>query len=223
MIAAILVSSMLSLGQLAVAPLAADSGPAGPRPLRVVAVEGVPPESAIRAEFMAGFDETLSAASLAIEQRDDGGEWKPAGTRPNRFAREDDPEVKDAWTLQVVVRAPPPFSAKRYNRQTKKTERHVAPDLRASRGMTLALLVLSPEAIAAGARAMPEHAAIVFPQAAAPAGVVRDAAEGFRFPWRDAGRAAASLSLELLHRRSGDFDDGVRCDLAPALRADSVR
>lgn len=203
-------------------PLAADAGPAGPRPLRVISVEGVPSESAVRAEFMAGFDETLSAGTIAIEQQGDGGEWQPAGTRPNRFSRSDDPDAKDAWTLQVVVRAPPPFSAKRYNPQTKKSERFVDPGLRASRGMTIALLVLSPEAIAAGARAMPEHAAFAFPQAAAPAGVLRSTAEGFRFPWRDAGRTAAALSLELLHRRSGDFAAGVRCDLSPALRADSV-
>lgn len=204
-------------------PLAAESGPAGPRPLRVVDVEGVPSDSTIRAEFMAGFDETLSAGTFAVEQRGGDGAWRPAGSRPNRFAREDDPEVKEAWSLQVVVRAPPPFSAKRYNRQTKKSERYVDPDLRASRGMTLALIVLSPEAIAAGARAMPEHAAFAFPQGAAPAGVVRNTAEGFRFPWRDSGRAAATLALELLHRRAGDLAEDVRCDLSPALRAESVR
>lgn len=208
---------------LAGTPLAAESGPAEPRPLRVVAVEGVPPDSVTRTEFMAGFDEALSAAAIPIEQPGAGGEWQPAGARPNRFARTDDPKAEDAWSLQVVVRAPPPFGAKRYNPRTKKSERYVDPGLRASRGMTVALLVLSPEAIVAGARAMPEHAAFAFPQATAPAGGERDATEGFRFPWREAGRAAATLSLELLHRRSGDFGDGIRCDLSPALRADVVR
>lgn len=223
MMMALLASSLLSLAQLVGTPLAADAGPQGPRPFRVVAVEGVPSDSLVRAEFMAGFDETLGAGAFAVEQRGDDGAWTPAGTRTNRFVRDDDPEAKDVWTLQVVVRAPPPYSARRYNRYTRRTERYVDPQLRASRGMTVALLVLSPEAIAAGARAMPEHAAFAFPQEVAPANVLRGTAEGFRFPWRDAGRAAATLALELLHRRAGDLAGGVRCALAPARRADSVR
>ncbi len=218
-----MIIELLAAAALAGTPLAAESGPQGPRTLRVVSVEGVPADSTIRAGFMAGFDEAISAGTLAVEQRERDGAWRPAGTRPDRFAREDDPEAADAWTLQVVVRAPPPFSAKRRNRYTGKYERFVDPHLRASRGMTVALLVLSPEAIAAGARAMPEHAAIVFPQGVAPTGVLRNTAEGFRFPWRDAGRATALLALDLLHHRAGDFPADVRCDLSPALRAESAR
>ena len=220
---AALITAILVATPFAAAPANAGAGPQGPRALRLVAVEGVPSDAATHAEFMAGFDEALSAATLAIETRAPAGAWRPGDTRPNRFVLTDDPKAEDAWTLQVVVRAPPPFSAKRRNRITGKYERFVDPDLRASRGMTLAVTTLSPEAVAAGARVAPEHLAFAFPQAVAPAGVVRNAAEGFRFPWRDAGRAAATLALELLHHRSGDLDEAARCDLSPALRAGSVR
>jgi hypothetical protein len=94
---------------------------------------------------------------------------------------------------------------------------------RASRGMTLAVIALSPEAIAAGARAMPEHLAFSFLPADAPAGAGAAGATGYLFPWREAGRASALLALELLHTRSGDLPDGARCDIAPAQRASSLR
>lgn len=208
---------------LAATPLAADSGPAGPHALRLSPVEGVPSDPAIRAEFMAGFDEALAAATIPVETRATTGEWRPGAGRPNRFVLAGDAKAEDAWSLQVVVRAPPPFSAKRYNRQTKKSERYVNPDLRASRGMTLAITVSPPESIARGARGAPEHFAFAFPQAEAPAGVVRNTSEGFKFPWRDAGRVAATLALEWLHRSSGDLDEAARCDVSPAARAAVVR
>ena len=218
-----MIARILFLTLLAASPLAAHAGPPEARPLRVVPLEGVPSDATIRAEFMAGFEQALTAETFDVEVRDAAGEWRPDGNRPNRFVRTDDPKADRAWTLQVVVRAPPPFSAKRYNRATKKTERHVNPDLRASRGMTLAITTLSPEAITAGARVAPEQLAFAFPQERAPAGVVGNAAEGFRFPWRDAGRAAAMLSLELLHRNGGDLGEATRADLTPATRAGTVR
>jgi len=220
-----MVPALLTAAVLAVTPLAADSGLAGPRALRLLAVEGVPSDSTIRAEFMAGFDEALAAETMPVETRDAAGEWRPDVARPNRFrlAADADPGAGDAWTLQVVVRAPPPFSATRRNRRTNREERYVEPRLRVSRGMTLAVGVLSPEAAKAGERLAPEHLAFAFPQEAAPAGVVRHTAEGFRFPWREAGRVAATLALELLHRRAGDLGADARGDVSPAMRAGNVR
>lgn len=206
----------------AVTPLAADAAPAGPHRVQLAAVEGVPPDSTIHAEFLAGFDEVFSGDEFAIESRGAGG-GAVAAPRPNRFVREDDPKAEGLWSLQVVVRAPPPFAAKRTNRSTKKPERRTDPSLRSSRGMTVALVVLSPEAVAAGARPLPEHFAFAFPQAVAPAQVVDNTPRGFVFPWREAGRATAKLALELLHHRSGDLAEGVRCDLSPAIRASAVR
>lgn len=218
-----MISEIIFATVLAVTPLAADSPPTGPRALRLLSVEGVPSETAIRAEFMAGFNETLAAETFMIETRDGAGAWRQAGVRGNRFRLADDARPEDAWTLQVVVRAPPPFSARRRNRVSGKYERFVDPHLRASRGMTLAVTTISPEAARAGARVAPEHLAFAFPQGEAPAGVVSRAAEGFRFPWRDAGRVAATLALERLHRSGGDLGEDTRCDLTPAVRADATR
>jgi len=218
-----MISAILFATVLAVTPLATDSGSAGPRALRLLPLEGVPPQTAIQSEFMAGFNEALTAETFMIETRDAAGAWQQAGTRGNRFRLTDDPKAEDAWTLQVVVRAPPPFSAKRRNRFTGRDEQHVNPRLRASRGMMLAVTTLSPQAAMAGARVAPEHLAFAFPQGEAPAGVVRNTAEGFRFPWRNAGRVAATLALELLHRNGGDLDVDTRCDLAPAVRAEVTR
>lgn len=207
---------------LAITPLAADSTARAPRAVHVAGVEGVPTDSATTAEFLAGFDEALSAPEFAIVAPG-AGAGAPRANRPNRFVRVSVAGTEGAWSLQVIVRAPPPFTAKRINRATKKSERFVDPGLRASRGMTVALLVLSPEAVAAGARAAPRHEAFAFPQEAAPAQVVDLVPRGFRFPWREAGRVTAKLALEALHHRSGDLDEGLRCDLTPAIRAGAVR
>lgn len=223
MFAPMLLAAVLAAAPPAGPAPAAGKTPAEPRPARLLTVEGVPPDSALHAAFMAGFDEALAAATLAIEARDASGAWRPAGERASRFALVADPEAAGAWTLQAVVRAPPPFSAQRRDRRTNKLERVVDPDLRASRGMTVALLVLSPEAIAGGARAMPDHHAFAFPQEAAPATVLGRVPRGFRFPWHEAGRTVGTLALELLHRRAGDLGEDERCVLAPAVRVDAVR
>jgi hypothetical protein len=202
---------------------AADSAVARPRLVRLLGIEGVPADSAIGGEFQLGFQEVLATSSLALEQRDASGEWRAAGSRESRFRFTDDPQADDAWTILVVVRMPPPFSASRRNPHTNKTERYVDPSLRASRGMTAALLISSPQAVATGAHPEPAHVAFAFPQSVAPANVVGSAPGGFKFPWRQAGRTTALLAIELLHHRSGDLAETLRCDLSPALRADSDR
>ncbi len=197
------------------APAHAAAGPAA-RLVRLVALEGLPADSTAAAAFRAGFDATLAARELPLER------GEPLA---NRFAFTDDPRAEDTWSLQVTVGAPPPFSTARRNPRTGKRERWTSPDLRASRGMTLGMFVLSPEAIAAGARAMPERLAFTFPPAVAPARVVgaTGVPGGFVYPWREAGVATARLALELLHHRSGDLPDDARLALAPAERTAADR
>jgi hypothetical protein len=208
---------------LATTPLAADSTASAPRLVRLLTVEGVPPDTALHGEFMRGFDEALASPTLAVERRNGSGEWHAAEPFPNRFRFTADPAEEHAWTLQLVVGAPPPFASTRDNKHTHDRERHVDPKRRASRGMTVAILVLSPEAIAGGARAMPEHLAFFFPLSAAPSTRLDGVPTGYLFPWRDAGRTAATLALELLHHRSGDLPEEARCILSPAERAESTR
>ena len=212
----ILAFALFAAALLAGGPAAnAAAGPAT-RLVQLVPLEGLPADSAAAAAFQAGFDEAFAARELVLEA---------GGPLANRFAITDDPRAEHTWSLQVTVGAPPPFSTSRRNPRTGKRERWTSPDLRASRGMTLGVFALSPEAIAAGARAMPERLAFTFPAAVAPAKVVgaTGVPGGFVYPWREAGRTTARLALELLHHRSGDLPDGARVALTPAERTAATR
>ena len=213
------VAVLLAVLVVAVAPRArAADAVAGPatRLVRLVPLEGLPADSAAAAAFQSGFDEAFTARELLLER---------GGPLANRFAITDDPRAEHVWSLQVTIGAPPPFSTSRRNPRTGKRERWTSPDLRASRGMTLGVFALSPEAIAAGARAMPERLAFTVPASAAPAKVVgaTGVPGGFVYPWREAGRATGRLTLELLHHRSGDLPEDARVVLAPAERAAADR
>lgn len=217
-----LAAALALLALVAPAARATDPQDAPKRLVRLYPLEGLPGEAAARTAFTAGFDSVLAESTFAVERRDGADEWRPAGTLRNAFRVTADPGADRAWTLQVVVGSPPPFTGKRTNPSTKKPERFADTSRRASRGMTLAVIALSPEAIAAGVRAMPDRYAFAFPpEAAPPAGDAGSA--GYLFPWRDAGAAAATLALELLHQRSGDLAEGGRLAIAPARRADVVR
>jgi hypothetical protein len=209
---------------LAVTPMAPDSGAAPAHPLRVVTVEGVPPDSLVRADFMAGFEDMLSTPTFAIDARSPGAEGPQGAVRPNRFVLENgDAEAADEeWTLEVVVRAPPPYSVVRSGKGGRRTVA-VDPQLRASRGMTVALVVTSPADRDHHVKPAAERFAFAFPQSAAPAQVIEPVPQGFRFPWREAGSVCARLALELLHHRSGDLGPNTHCDLSPAIRTDAVR
>lgn len=205
---------LLAALALAAPPARAAEAAAGPatRLVRLGPLEGLPADSTAAAAFQSGFDEAFTARELLLAR---------GGPLANRFSITDDPRAEDAWSVQVTIGAPPPFSTSRRNPRTGKRERWTSPDLRASRGMTLGVFALSPEAIAAGARAMPERLAFTFSASAAPAKVVSATGVpgGFVYPWREAGRATARLVLELLHHRSGDLAEDAHLALAPAERA----
>lgn len=219
---AALAAALALIALAAPAARATDPRDTPSRLVRLYPLEGLPGEAAARTAFTAGFDSVLAESTFAVERRDGAGGWRPAGTLRNAFRVTADPRADRVWTLQVVVGAPPPFAARRTNPSTRKPERFTDTSRRASRGMTLAVLALSPDAIAAGVRAMPDRYAFAFPpEAAPPAGDAGSA--GYLFPWCDAGAAAATLAIELLHRRSGDLAEGGRLAIAPAQRADVVR
>lgn len=218
-----MIESLLFAAVLAVTPISGAAADSARHPLRVAVVEGAPADSALRVEFMDGFDEALSAPTFPVDARSPGADGPQGLARPNRFERgEEGAGEERAWSLQVVVRAPPPYAAQRPRRSGHATT-VVDPRLSASRGMLVVVIVTSPEDAERHATPEPERFAFAFPQSVAPAQVLGNVPQGFRFPWREAGRAAARLALEVLHHRSGDLGPNTRCDLSPAIRANPVR
>lgn len=176
--------------------------------VRLYPLEGLPPDSASRAEFDAAFRAEFSALVLPLEG---------AGELPNRFRLARDGDDDGVWTLQVIVGLPPVIKP-----ASVPTGAPGAPAQRgrASRGVTLAVVALSPEAIAGGARAMPERFALVFPIPPPPPGAAPQMPRGgYSIPWDDAGRASARLALELLHHRADALPERARVSIAPAVRA----
>lgn len=212
-----------------VTPMATEAGRDRARFVRFYPMEGLPPDSLVRMIFMEGFDEGLASGKIETERQDAMGRWNPADSLGSRFGPSTDSTSlarstpKAPWTMQVVVGAPPPYVAIQREQRTGQSEKHVDPNMRASRGMTLALLALSPTDVQAGVRAAPEHFAFAFPAEAAPAGVLGDIPAGFAYPWREAGRVSGLLVLELLHHRSGELPKATRFRLPTVVRVESVR
>lgn len=206
-------------GALAVVPVANEAGAPPAHVVRVADVNGLPPDSTLRAEFVAGFDGALAAPTYPLEGA------APGATGPNRFVRAaaaEDGGDAPYWTLVVTVRMPPPYSAIRSGKSGRGVV-HTDPKLRAARGMTVAVTVQSPEDVRTSTVPAAEVRSIVFPQSIAPAQVLAEVPQGFRFPWDEAGRAAARVALEVLHHRSGDLAEQARIDLSPASRVKAVR
>lgn len=212
-----------------VTPVATEAGRDRPRLVRFYPMEGLPPDSLVRAAFMEGFDEGLATERIETERQDAMGKWRAADSLGSRFGPSTDStslaasKPRAPWTMQVVVGAPPPYVGVQRDQRSGQSERHVDPNMRASRGMTVALLALSPNDVMAGVRAVPEHLAFAFPAEAAPAGVLGDLPAGFAFPWREAGRITGLLVLEQLHHRSGELPKAKRLRLSSVVRVESVR
>jgi len=212
-----------------VTPVAAAAGRDRPRLVRFFPMEGLPPDSLVRQVFMEGFDEGLATEKIETERQDAMGRWNAADSLGSRFGPSTDSTAytsstsSAAWTMHVVVGAPPPYIASSRQGKSGKMERHVDPNMRASRGMTLVLHALSPNEVRAGLNAAPEHLAFAFPVGAAPAGVLGDIPAGFAYPWREAGRITGLLVLEELHYRSGDLPKAARFRLPTITRVESVR
>jgi hypothetical protein len=212
-----------------VTPMAAEAGRDRPRLVRFFPMEGLPPDSLVRMVFMEGFDEGLATEKIETERQDAMGRWSAADSLASRFGPSTDSTAytsstsSAAWTMQVVVGAPPPYIASSRQARTGKMERHVDPNMRASRGMTLVLHALTPTEVRMGVRAAPEHLAFAFPAEAAPAGVLGDIPAGFAYPWREAGRITGLLVLEQLHYRSGELPKDTRFRLSSIIRVESVR
>lgn len=190
---------------------------------RIVVLEGftgAPADSAARREFMAGFRSVFDSLEFACEKRA-GDEWLPAEPQPNRFRLVDLAGSGETWTLALSIGVPPEVKVKRRPPPDPHlpVPRARVAEVRASRGLTIAVGVTSPEQAVADIHPAAERfnvyfagaRRIVVPSAKLPSG-------GYDYPWEDAGRVAARAALEVLHRASEDLPRDQRADLAPATR-----
>jgi len=198
---------------------------AGARTLPVVlhSFVGLPSDSLARGELLDAFRRTMDA-ELPLELKS-GDAWSTSGPRPNPFRLVDAVSPEDAWTLdlslglpsRVIVRRPPP-------KGSKVAPRPRVSEVRASRGLLIAVTVQPPGTATDGAQAVPVRFAVYFadarrilvPNPSLPGG-------GYDFPWADAGQIVARAALEVLSRASGELQDDERADLEPATRADDTQ
>jgi len=206
-------------------PGSTPSAPGAPRLVQLVSLDGLPPDSLSREEFLGAFRGVFAEEQLDVE-RLDAEQWRPGLRFSNRFRLLEGTAADDVWSLQVVVGAPPPVvPARRKKPSQADPQRYSAfQSRRSSRGMMLSIVTVSPAAKADGKPGQTVPYGIAFPIAPSEEGsspVVP--AGGYVFPWDEAGRAAGRLALETLHRGSGDLGADERFRIAPAVRAATGR
>lgn len=206
-----------------VMPAFAASSPAGvtaawteaPRTVQMSRIEGLPTEPPARAAFLEAFRAAVAEVEFPLVD----------GSARNRFRVLEEVEGEAHWSLQVVLGAPPVvMPAKPKAKKGAPPVRRNASTLgRATRGLTVVLLVLSPEARKADARPIPVRLGLVFPDPTAMDGVgARVASGGYEYPWGEAGRATGLLALELLHQRAGDLQESQRAFLGEGVQRAEV-
>jgi hypothetical protein len=216
MIGALLLVPMLALG----ASFRADT-----RTVTVQPVEGLRADSLQRAEFLDAFRSTLAQSAFNTQERVHG-EWVGGTAFANQFAPVFDADDGEGWSLRVIVELPPIASFTRQEMSGGKPHAVKKSDPRRRSSRRFAVTALASSAIDGANDAAPEWAetGLVFPAPeAAPAGSwYTPSLRGYDFPWAEAGRVAALVAIEALHRADGDLRDNTRLDLAPALRAEAA-
>ncbi len=214
------------LASFAVAATAGPMGttppaPGAPRFAQLDSLEGLPADSTIRMQFMDGLREVFAEEQLRSE-RDQGAGWRPQVAVPNRFRLLEGAPADDAWTLQLVIGAPAPAVVNRTQGENSKRRSDKA--RRASRGMIVSVVALSPEARQNGARPLPQTFAFAFPAPPPPADASQVVtSSGYAYSWVAAGKTAGLLALEVLHHFSEDLSAQERADITPAVRTATGR
>ncbi|MBK7366391.1 MAG: hypothetical protein IPJ04_00395 [Candidatus Eisenbacteria bacterium] len=219
----VLLASLVAIAATAIAgPMGATPpAPGAPRFAQLVSLEGLPADSTIRLAFMNGFRDVFADEQLRSE-RDNGGGWQPQVAVPNRFRLLEGSAADDAWTVQVVIGAPAPAVVQRT--QGENTKRRSDKARRASRGMIVSVIALSPEARQNGARPLPQTFAFAFPAPPPPADASQIVtSSGYTYSWTAAGQTAGKLALEVLHHFSEDLSAQERADITPAVRTGTGR
>jgi hypothetical protein len=188
--------------------------------VQLTSVVGLPADSVARGQFLAAFRGEFAAVDVPIERLTLAGDWAAGGSATNHFRLIEDAS-DDAWTMQVVIGAPPPL--KLPARKGQKSSRTAA-SRRTSRGMIAAFTLRSPSTDVPEPHSASARIAFAFPASPVAAGASLGVpATGYAFPWSDAGRAAGRLALEALHHESGDLAAEERCAIAPAVRTEAGR
>ena len=195
--------------------------------MQLVSLEGLPSDAASREEFTQAFRMTFAEDEFRIAVAAPGNGFTVGDPFTNRFRLLEGAASEDAWALQVVLGAPPVVvPARPKPKAGQPVKRRNAGTLgRATRGLTVVLLVQSPEAVKAGARPIPLRLGLTFPDTSATDHVgARVGGGGYDFPWEQAGHSAAILALEVLHQRALELHELDRLELGPAaLRAEAGR
>lgn len=207
----------LLLGLLVTLAFATPAGAArhSVRSVRLAPIEGLPPDAPSRNEFLSSLHSAFESHSLPVIAN---GEHV---SLEHGFSLEDTARGL-VWELQIVVGAPPLL--RDVVRDKKGRLLSQKPNgRRASRGLTLVIAALSPEAVEAGARPMPQRIGLVLPDlegSAASQAVMR----GVDYRWDQAGLAVGRVALEALLHAAGEGPEGEWvADLAPVVRLPSPR
>jgi len=199
-----------------------------PHFVQLISSEGLPKEPAARSAFLDAFRSTFAEDEFALSAPAARGTGGVEGERiANRFRLLEGSASSDTWSMQLVLGTPPVvLPAKPKPKKNEAVVRRHANTLgRATRGLTVVFMLLSPEAVKADARPIPVRLGLVFPDRTAIDGVGdRVSSGGYEFPWSDAGRAAGLLALELLHQRAGEIKEQQQAFLGVGVvRTDAGR
>ena len=207
-------------------PGATPSAPGNPHFVQIVSIVGVPSDSTMHAQFEGAFRATFAESDLPGQRLAKSGEWNSELPLPNRFRLLEGDTAEDAWTIDVSIGAPAVWIGNRKPTPqedallgTPARMRVVNKKLRTSRGMVVAFVVGMPAPTGGISRSESVRTAFYFP-ALPVEGASLSVPTGFKYPWAAAGRIAATLVLESLHRESGDLLESERMDIAPGIRID---
>lgn len=190
---------------------------------QLVSLAGLPADSTIRTQFMAGLRDAFAEANLPSEVSEGEG-WKASHPLPNRFHLLEGTPADDAYGVQLVIGAPAPAVVQKRASDGDAARRRQEKSRRASRGMIVSVTLTSPEAREKKLAPVPVTVAFAFPAPPPPADASQVVtSSGYDYSWVEAGRRAALLALEALHRDHGDLRANERFDLAPAVRTTSGR
>ncbi len=209
-------SVVVLIGFLASIALGAPTE-AAERPIRQVklaSIEGLPPDLPSRRAFLEGFRSAFAERELKTVSE------RGPGSLAHGFVLRD--SVREPhWELQVVIGAPPLLRDIVRDKKGKLISQKPN-GRRASRGMTLVLTALSPEAIEAGARPVPERIGLVLPESAGTEAQQVNT-RGVEYRWDLAGIAVGRYAIEALLRVAEGAEAEWRADLSPVLRLPSPR
>jgi len=192
-----------------------------PRFVQVVALNGLPADSTLRAGFLAGLRGGFADDQLPLEVRSADGSWAQGAPTPNRFRLLEGEPADDAWSLRLTLGVP---AAVRGAATGDAGGHRSDPGRRTSRGMIAALELVPPATASDDERPLQVRDAFAFPPRGEPSSATLGLPEnGYEFPWAEAGRAVARLALEELMRADGDLKSAERADISPAVRHEAGR